>query len=84
MVAALTELMQVEVRTVSFSLAYRLATEILGGFTPAIATGLIQMTGNKAAPGLWMSFAAVCGLIATLVLYRKSGNQQTTPLKAPA
>ncbi|MGS0742619.1 tricarballylate/proton symporter TcuC [Glaciimonas sp. GG7] len=85
MVVALTEVMPVDVRTVGFSLAYSLATAIFGGFTPAIATGLIEFTGNKAAPGLWMSFAAVCGLIATLVLYRKNGNQQTGALKkAPA
>jgi MHS family citrate/tricarballylate:H+ symporter-like MFS transporter len=71
MVVALTEVMPVDVRTAGFSLAYSLATAIFGGFTPAIATGLIELTHDKAAPGLWMSFAAVCGLIATLVLYRK-------------
>jgi MHS family citrate/tricarballylate:H+ symporter-like MFS transporter len=71
MVVALTEVMPVEVRTVGFSLAYSLATAIFGGFTPAIATALIESTGNKAAPAMWMSFAAVCGLIATIVLYRK-------------
>lgn len=71
MVVALTEVMPVEVRTAGFSLAYSLATAIFGGFTPAIATALIEMTKDKAAPGLWMTFAAVCGLIATLVLYRK-------------
>ncbi|MBN3767160.1 MFS transporter [Burkholderia sp. Ac-20365] len=69
MVVALTEVMPADVRTAGFSLAYSLATTI-GGFTPAIATYLIHSTGNKAAPGLWMSVAAVCGLIATLVLYR--------------
>lgn len=41
----------------------------IGGFTPAISTLLIHETGNKAAPGLWLGVAAVCGLIATLVLY---------------
>jgi MHS family citrate/tricarballylate:H+ symporter-like MFS transporter len=71
MVVALTEVMPVDVRTAGFSLAYSLATAVFGGFTPAIATGLIEITHDKAAPGLWMSFAAVCGLIATLVLYRK-------------
>ncbi|MDE1183563.1 MFS transporter [Paraburkholderia sp.] len=69
MVVALTEIMPVEVRTAGFSLAYSLATTI-GGFTPAISTLLIHSTGNKAAPGLWMGAAAICGLIATLVLYR--------------
>ena len=74
MVVALTELMPVSVRTSGFALAYSLATAIFGGFTPAIATALIEYTGNKAAPGYWMSFAALCGLAATLVLYRKSGR----------
>jgi len=76
MVVALTEVMPVDVRTAGFSLAYSLATTI-GGFTPAISTLLIHQTGNKAAPGLWLSVAALCGLIATLVLYRtpESRNQ---------
>ncbi|MET3117057.1 MHS family citrate/tricarballylate:H+ symporter-like MFS transporter [Undibacterium sp. GrIS 1.8] len=71
MVVALTEVMPVDVRTVGFSFAYSLATAIFGGFTPAIATWAIEVTGDKAAPGLWMTFAAICGLVATLVLYRR-------------
>jgi MHS family citrate/tricarballylate:H+ symporter-like MFS transporter len=71
MVVALTEVMPVDVRTAGFSLAYSLATAIFGGFTPAVATGLIHVTGDKAAPGFWMSFAALCGLAATLFLYRR-------------
>jgi MHS family citrate/tricarballylate:H+ symporter-like MFS transporter len=67
MVVFLTEIMPVEVRTAGFSLAYSLATAIFGGFTPAISTYLIQMTGNRAVPGLWLAFAAACGLIAALV-----------------
>ena len=51
MVVALTEIMPVEVRTAGFSLAYSLATALFGGFTPAISTWLIRVTGNKAAPG---------------------------------
>jgi MHS family citrate/tricarballylate:H+ symporter-like MFS transporter len=70
MVVALTEVMPVHVRTVGFSLAYSLATAIFGGFTPAASTWLIQVTGDKAAPGLWMAFSAVCGLIGTWALYR--------------
>ena len=65
MVVFLTEIMPVDVRTSGFSLAYSLATAIFGGFTPAISTYLIHVTGNRAVPGLWLSFAAACGLIAT-------------------
>lgn len=76
MVVALTEVMPVEVRTAGFSLAYSLATAIFGGFTPAISTFLIHWTGNKAAPGLWLSFAAACGLIATLILFKSQESRQ--------
>ncbi|NVZ99461.1 MFS transporter [Pseudomonas gingeri] len=75
MVAALTEIMPAEVRVAGFSLAYSLATAVFGGFTPAISTALIQYTGDKAAPGYWMSFAALCALCATLFLYRKARMQ---------
>jgi metabolite-proton symporter len=70
MVVTLAEIMPPAVRTAGFSLAYSLATALFGGFTPAIATYLIHETGNKAAPGLWLTFAAACGLVATLVIFR--------------
>jgi MFS family permease len=67
MVVFLTEIMPVDVRTTGFALAYSLATAIFGGFTPAISTYLIHVTGNRAIPGLALSFAAACGLLATLL-----------------
>ena len=69
-VVALTEVMPPHVRTVGFSLAYALATAIFGGFTPLVSTWLIKVTGDHAAPGYWMSGAALCGLMATILLYR--------------
>lgn len=72
MIPALTEMMPAEVRVAGFSLAYSLATAVFGGFTPVISTALIEYTGDKASPGYWMSFAAVCGLLATCYLYRRS------------
>lgn len=72
-VVALTEVMPVHVRTVGFSLSYSLATALFGGFTPFISTKLIELTGDKAIPGLWMSFAGVCGLCATLMFYGRGG-----------
>jgi metabolite-proton symporter len=66
MVVYLTELMPPDVRASGFSLAYSLATALFGGFTPAIATYLIEVTHNKAMPGVWLSAAAAVGLIATL------------------
>lgn len=68
MVVYLTEIMPAAVRATGFSIAYSLATAIFGGFTPAICTYLIHLSGNRAVPGLWISFAALCGLTATLLL----------------
>jgi MFS family permease len=82
MVVFLTEIMPVEVRTAGFSLAYSLATAIFGGFTPAISTYLIQMTGNRAVPGLWLAFAGVCGLVAALVA-RAQRVTVATPVPDP-
>jgi MFS family permease len=67
MVVFLTEIMPINVRTSGFSLAYSLATAVYGGFTPAISTYLIHLTGNRAVPGLWLTFAAACGLVAALL-----------------
>jgi len=77
MVVFLTEIMPVEVRTTGFSFAYSLAAALFGGFTPAISTYLIQTTSNRAVPGLWLSFAAVCGLLAALV-----ARAQTEPAES--
>lgn len=75
MIPALTEIMPVQVRVAGFSLAYSLATAVFGGFTPAISTWLIHLSGDKGAPGYWMTFAAVCALCSTLVLYRASSSR---------
>ena len=80
MIPALTEIMPVDVRVAGFSLAYSLATAVFGGFTPAISTWLIHLSGDKGAPGYWMTFAAVCALCSTLVLYR--GSSSRTPIPA--
>ena len=72
MVVFLTEIMPADVRTSGFALAYSLATAVFGGFTPAISTYLIHISGNRAIPGVWLSFAAACGLTGTL--FAKSQN----------
>jgi metabolite-proton symporter len=68
MVPYLAEIMPPEIRTTGFSVAFSLATAIFGGFTPAICTYLIHVTGNRAMPALWLSFAALCGLVAAVVV----------------
>jgi MFS family permease len=67
MVPFLTEIMPRDVRASGFSIAFSLATAVFGGFTPAICTWLIHETGNRAVPGLWLSFAAAMGLAAVFM-----------------
>lgn len=83
MVVALTEVMPDHVRTTGFSLAYSLATALFGGFTPAVSTWLGAATGNRAAPGLWMTFAAVCGLTGTWILYRRASPRAAAVSPSP-
>jgi MFS family permease len=68
LIVFLTEIMPADIRTTGFSLVHSSATAIFGGFTPAISTYLIHATGNRAIPGLWLSCAAACGLMATALL----------------
>ena len=76
MVVYLTEIVPVAVRTAGFSVAYSLATTI-GGSTPAIVTFLIHATGNRAAPGAWLSVAAAVALLAILI----GGEQVRSPAR---
>ena len=75
MVVALTEVMPVEVRVAGFSLAYSLATAVFGGFTPVDLDRADPMHRRQGrARLLGCSFAAVCGLGATLALYRRGAT----------
>lgn len=77
MVVYLAEVMPAEVRACGFSLAYSLATALFGGFTPAVCSYLIHVTGDKAMPGIWLTIAAVCGLLGTLLIKRLLKQYQT-------
>jgi MFS family permease len=67
MVVHLIEIMPADVRATGFSLAYSLATALFGGFTPLIATYLIEVTKNTAMPGAWLSCAAFVSLLAAVL-----------------
>jgi len=84
MIVALTEIVPINVRTAGFSLAYSLATALFGGFTPAVSTYLIYATDNRAVPGLWLMFAAACGLLGALLAYRRTGQAEAAEASATA
>ena len=82
LIPLLAEIMPHEVRIAGFSLAFVTATAIFGGFTPAIATYLIEVTGNRAAPALWLSFAAAISLAAAFILPAIQSARAETPRAA--
>ena len=84
MIPTLLEIMPEKIRTAGFSLAFSLNTVVFGGFTPAIATFAIQATGSRAAPAIWLSFAAGISLTAALLEKRNSSplNMGVTPAVA--
>jgi MHS family citrate/tricarballylate:H+ symporter-like MFS transporter len=79
MIPCLAEMMPAEVRTAAFSLAFSLATAVFGGFTPAVATYLIERTGNRAAPALWLSLAAGISLAAALLVKTPREGDEAVP-----
>ena len=70
MVAALTEVVPPKVRASCFALAYSLAAALFGTSTPLISKSLIQASGDKASPALWLIIAATASLIAAFLAYR--------------
>ncbi|MFF5989421.1 tricarballylate/proton symporter TcuC [Prauserella flavalba] len=86
MVVTLTEIMPETVRVTGFAIAYSVAQAIFGGFTPAIATSLIELSGGNAAiPAVWLSFAAVISLGAALIVHkRRLANMGTKAAETPA
>jgi MFS family permease len=70
LVPLLAELMPAKVRSSGYAIVISLANGIFGTFTPAIATFLIAMSGNRASPALWLSAAAAASLLGALVARR--------------
>lgn len=64
--ATLVELFPISVRYSGISIAHSLSMAIFGGSAPMIATGLIHLTGNNAAPALYLGIAS---LIAASALF---------------
>jgi MFS transporter, MHS family, citrate/tricarballylate:H+ symporter len=66
LVPLVAELMPAKVRSSGYAIILSLANGIFGSFTPAIATFLIHVTDNRAAPALWLSAAAALSLVAAI------------------
>lgn len=62
----LAEIFPTRVRFSGFAFSFNIANAVFGGTAPFIATWLIQLTGNKMAPALYLLAAAAVALIAML------------------
>jgi MFS family permease len=82
MIPLLAEIMPQRIRTTGFSLAFATATALFGGFTPLVSTVLIEMTGDRASPALWLSLAAVISLTGALLSRRLSPTPGLQPAMA--
>jgi MFS transporter, MHS family, citrate/tricarballylate:H+ symporter len=70
LVPLMVEVMPDKVRSSGYAIVLSLANGTFGGFTPVIASLLIRITGDRAAPALWLSGAAVVSLVAALTARR--------------
>jgi MHS family proline/betaine transporter-like MFS transporter len=76
-VALYAEIFPTRVRYTALSLPYNIAVAVFGGFAPFIATYLIELTGSKRAPALYVIGAAV----VTLVILLKTRERAFAPLR---
>ena len=65
--AAIAEIFSTQNRATGMSVGYSMAVAVFGGFSPFIATWLIDFTGSPISPAYYVLFAA---LLTTLILLR--------------
>ena len=62
--ATLVELFPLTVRYSGLAISHSISMAVFGGTAPFIATGLIQLTNNNAAPALYLGIASLISAIA--------------------
>jgi len=73
MAAALAMIFPTGTRATGQAVGYNIGVAIFGGFTPLIATWLIETTGLAVAPSFWVILAAVVSLVALVTMWKKLG-----------
>lgn len=71
---SMVELFHVELRYTGFSLGFNIGLAVFGGTCPLIATWLIEITENNAAPAFYMIVAAVVALVTSTYIVEKRGQ----------
>jgi MHS family proline/betaine transporter-like MFS transporter len=66
--ATLVELFPMSVRYSGLAISHSISMAVFGGSAPLIATWLIHLTGNNAAPALYLSMASFIAAVALLFM----------------
>ncbi len=72
--AVLAELYPTRIRATGVALSYSLAVTLFGGFTPAMLSKFIEVTGSKVAIAYYLMIAACISLIALYVMKDRTGE----------
>jgi len=75
--ATLIELFPLTVRYSGLSISHSLSMAIFGGSAPLIATWLIHLTNNNAAPALYLSLASFISAVALLFMKDRFKSELT-------
>lgn len=81
--AALSEVYPVQVRASGVGLVYNLIAAVFGGLGPLFAQWLVSTTGDKAAPGYWMTATGLVGA-AAIWTYKYTRRQKEERAQASA
>lgn len=75
--ATLVELFPMNVRYSGLSISHSISMAVFGGSAPLMATWLIHLTDNNAAPALYLSLASVISAIALLFMKDRYKSELT-------
>ena len=71
MPALLADIFPTNVRSTGLAVSYNISVTIFGGFSPLIATWLIDITGDKLAASYYVMATVILSLFAITALYNK-------------
>lgn len=74
-VVAIPEQFPAHVRALGMSLVYAIGVAVFGGSAQAVVTWLIELTGNKAAPAMYVAASSVITVIGILLAPETGGRK---------
>jgi len=74
--AVAAELFPTRLRFSGLAISYNLAAALVGGFTPLVTSWIVATSGDKAAPGIYLSIVAALGFVSALLLKRYSPSDE--------